>query len=246
MKDMHHSSLIIESGGAIYWFDAGDSCIHTAYTMGLNVSNSRALFISHPHIDHTGGIANMLHCFSKLVKRYNMPLTFNNTFDIYTPSKKVVDAAKLLASYPSIDKFPFTLNTVKISDGVIYSDENLKITAIHNTHLGESGERGWHAYSFLIECEGMRIVHSGDVGKPCELDPFMAGGCDLFLMETGHHAVKDVCAYAISKRVKALRFIHHGREILENRDGAEKYVAALSEEYPIDISITSDGTTERF
>ena len=56
MKGTHQTSFVIEIDGALYWFDAGEGCAHTAVTVaGLDITKTEALFISHPHIDHTGG-----------------------------------------------------------------------------------------------------------------------------------------------------------------------------------------------
>ena len=88
------------------------------------------------------------------------------------------------------------------------------------------------------------IVFSGDVASPTELDPFVNEGCDMLIMETGHHKVTDVCAYAASRSLKCLRFNHHGREILENREHWEAYVAEFAKEHEMSIVICRDGRTE--
>ena len=67
MPDIHHCSLVIEVNGVNYWFDAGESCSHTAYTSGLDLMTTKAIFISHPHIDHTGGLPNLFFCIEKLI-----------------------------------------------------------------------------------------------------------------------------------------------------------------------------------
>ena len=74
-----------------------------------------------------------------------------------------------------------------------------------------------------------------DLGEPWEGD-----GCDYFIMETGHHAVEDVCKYALSHSVKALRFNHHGREIIGDRGAAEKLVSDYSTKGAISIKIAHD------
>ena len=122
-------------------------------------------------------------------------------------------------------------------DGVVYEDENIRVTALHNTHLKENAETGWHSYSFLIEAEGKRIVYSGDVGFPEELDEYIAKGCDALIMETGHHKVSGFCSYAKEKNVKRLYFTHHGREILQDVGAAERYIAQCD----IAASICRDG-----
>ena len=140
----------------------------------------------------------------------------------------------------------FQLNEHGLQDGVIFEDRHLRVTACHNRHLKETGEDGWHSYSFLLETEGHRIVFSGDVAKPCELDGLIGDGVDVLIMETGHHKVIDVCRYASERGVKKLRFHHHGREIIEDRAGAEALVAQFAAEHGFSIRLCHDGMTEEF
>ena len=86
MPDMHHCSLVFEINGVYYWFDAGENCAHYAYTTGIEVMNTKALFISHTHIDHTGGLANLFHCIRKLIVRENKSL-INQTLNVFIPKK---------------------------------------------------------------------------------------------------------------------------------------------------------------
>ena len=43
------------------------------------------------------------------------------------------------------------------------------------------------------------VVFSGDLKEIDELEPLL-DDCDLLLVETGHHRVEDICAYAREKR----------------------------------------------
>ena len=47
MPNRHYCSLVFEINDKLYWFDAGENCSHRAYTMGMDVSTVRGVFISH-------------------------------------------------------------------------------------------------------------------------------------------------------------------------------------------------------
>ncbi|MBR6793566.1 MAG: ribonuclease Z [Clostridia bacterium] len=244
MAGMHQCSLVMEINGTNYWFDAGECCGYTAHTMGLDVTKTRALFVSHPHIDHIGGMPHLLFTMDKLLSRdKSLKLVHNNTLELYFPDPELLQAIKIVAARKGNPRF--TLEEHGLQDGLLYEDENVRITAIHNNHLKGDGEDGvWHSYSFLIEAEGKRVVYSGDVRRPSELDPFLKEPCDLLIMETGHHKVKDVCEYATGKQVARLRFNHHGREIIGDRAAAETLVAQYAKESGNSITICHDGMVE--
>ena len=242
IEGMHHASLIIEAGGLVYWFDAGENCAYRAYLSGVDLLKTRAIFLSHMHIDHVDGMPNLLFCIEKMICLKRGFVAKDNTVDIVAPDLDVLHAIKSVACNNVSDhsSLRFLTRDTKTFDGVVYEDENLRVTARHNTHLSEDGSSGWHAYSFLIETEGKRIVHSGDVGEIEELNPLIGDGCDLLIMETGHHKVEHVCEFAKAHHIQRLRFQHHGREIINDREGMEALVAS----YPFDYKIAYDGLKE--
>ena len=80
-----------------------------------------------------------------------------------------------------------------------------------------------------VKAEGKTIIASGDVRSTDDLAPFLEEGCDLLLMETGHHSAPKLCQewkernYAIGKVV----FFHHGREILRDEAGVAARCAEI-------------------
>ena len=238
MKNMHHTSFILEVNGVNYWFDAGENCAHYAYTTGVDVMNTKALFISHTHIDHTGGLANLFHCIRKLIVRENRSL-INDKLKVFIPKKEILDCAITLTTNGRSSEFDI-VEYNGVQDGVLFEDENVKITALHNRHLGEDGSQGWHSYSYLIEVEGKKIVFSGDVKNSLELEELIGTHCDLLLHETGHHKVEKVLNYVVSKPVKKMRLIHHGREILNEYEKCDNLCKEYQNKYGVDIKIAHD------
>ncbi len=131
---MHHSSWVLEANGKNYWFDAGENCVHRAVTSGLDIMNTVALFISHPHLDHIGGMPNLLSCFRKFTVIHNRQLISNNTLQLFFSDPEILKAIKMLATVKDHHKLPYTLVENDIKDGLIFEDENVRIMALHNAH----------------------------------------------------------------------------------------------------------------
>ena len=232
----HHCSIVFEINGIYYWFDAGENCSHAAYTSGIDVQRIRAVFISHMHIDHVGGLANLIFTIRKVSVSRKIPHMNNNSYDVFVPDLEKFAAIRLIANAHRKGNGVDIVEHL-VSDGVVFEDENIRVSALHNDHLREADTGDWHSYSYLIEAEGKRIVFSGDVHYPHELDPLLEGGCDLLIMETGHHKVADVCEFAKSRGAKKLVFNHHGREILRSVSDAEAVIKICG----IDGMIANDG-----
>ena len=221
-EGMHHTSFIIEAGGNVYWFDAGENCSRTAFLKGVEMLDVHSVFISHPHLDHIGGIFNLLFNIQKMryVKKQEQK---NGKTNFFLPSstlwQRICDVA--CDGVPAFFKSIKTSASV-IKDGVIFENGDIKVSAIHNTHMGIPEDGEWKSYSFLIEVCGKKIVYSGDIGATSELDSLIGDGCDILICETGHHKVSDIIAYAEKSNVAHLIFNHHGREIIYDRAAAEE------------------------
>ena len=225
MPTRKHTSFVVECGGTLYWFDAGEGCSHTAHNMGLDLLKVRKIVISHPHIDHTGGLANLLFTIRKLmiVKKIE---TLEDV-DLYIPNLNVWEyILGYLGHTEGGFKIKYRLTAHETQDGVLFDDGTLRVTALHNNHMKPIEDK-WQSYSFLIEGDDKKLVYSGDVKAYEELDPLIGDGCDGLIIETGHFVVDDVYNYAKDKPVGKIFYNHNGREILQFPEESEKKVQRL-------------------
>lgn len=215
MPGRRHTSICLETGGRNYLFDAGDSCGYAAQMLGIDIQNIRQVFISHPHIDHIGGLPYLFFSIQKLYGRQGRP--FERPIDLFCSAPEIMGGVRLMLSYNGSKPFDH-ICARHVDDGLLSDDGVLRVTAMHNGHMGET-EPPYHAFSYLLEAEGKRVVYSGDVKSVAELYPWL--DCDLMFMETGHHDPAEVAAYlaACGRKPAKLVFYHHGRKILADPAG---------------------------
>jgi ribonuclease BN (tRNA processing enzyme) len=228
IENRNHASILVECGDKNYFFDAGEGCSRTAHLLGVDLLKVKKIVISHPHMDHVGGLGNLLWNIRKLsrVKKVN-PL--HGDIEVYIPVLDTFDGVmKILQNSEGGYQNDYETNGIKITDGTLFTDENLKVTAFHNEHLLRNSETGdYRSFSFLIEGDNKRLVYSGDIKSQTELDDIIGDGVDALIVETGHRKILDVYEYSKNKNIGMVYFSHNGREILNAEKEADEKVKEL-------------------
>ena len=247
MPGRHHTSVSLETGGKLYFLDAGENCSYTSYLLGIDQLRTDSIFISHTHMDHTGGLPHLLWNFRKLCT-INPDIAARmegRVIQVHMPDLSVFDGvmAMLRASEGNYET-NFYLDPHQVRDGLRYDQDGVRLTAFHNYHLGTPAPGlPFLSYSYLMEAEGKKVFFSGDFRDLSEIAPHLQGS-DLVFLETGHHTAAGLCQELkdLGLSVGKVIFYHHGLEILHDFAGE---LAAAKAVLGDQMDFSQDGSVYR-
>jgi ribonuclease BN (tRNA processing enzyme) len=177
-------------GRAVYLVDAGDGAVQQLARAGISLAAVRAVFISHIHIDHTGGL------FAVLGLRHQMG--GGGKITVYGPRgiKAMVDGllaaivpeAESAYGVPGEDYVPpqSLVDVVELRDGASVKFDGFTLRAVENTHYsfvkGSDLDKRFGSLSFRFDLPDRSIVYTGDTG-PSDAVTKLAQGADLLVSE---------------------------------------------------------------
>ncbi len=186
------TSVGVWRGEALYLLDAGEGVAGQFARRGIAPDALRAIFISHMHADHTGGLPVLMQ-WLQLNKR-------ERSLDICLPSEGVEGFSNVLSMHYLLPEWlGFGLELMAVEEGPGYEDEGISVEAIPNRHLEgfverlkEMGEaRAGESFSYVVGADGRRIVFSADLAYPWEV-PERVRGADLAIVELAHYTPEEL------------------------------------------------------
>jgi ribonuclease BN (tRNA processing enzyme) len=176
--------------GHSYLVDAGDGTAGQLAKAGLNVKNIDAIFLSHLHFDHTGGLPAIL--------SLRWQTETKSELTIYGPpgTKQTVDGIFAFMAYGALGHYGVPgqvpappsshVKVVEVADGSNLDFDGFELSVIRNTHYSwpkDSDEyEKFQALSFKFELPDYTVVYTGDTG-PSEAVETLASDVDLLISE---------------------------------------------------------------
>lgn len=201
----YQSSTLIEVANRYYLVDAGEPASASLIRNGVIPAALSAVFITHMHYDHTGGLPVVIGQAHKYRRRYP---------DIQTkyllPDATAIPAlVNWLAANQHHVPEP---GICSYAPGIIYSDELLTVEAFPNRHLTWStGNAALNSCGLRLNAEGKRVFFTGDlVNDFSDFPADAADGCDLLCSELTHFPLEAALPALKKIRVGKLLFLHLG------------------------------------
>ena len=176
--------------GQVYLVDTGDGTVQQMARAGLSLPQVRAVFISHLHADHTGGLSAVLALRNQTNQRG--PIT------VYGPPGTRELVAGMLASMQPAARAGYGIpgeswappangvTVIELSDGEAALVDGFTVTAAKNSHydfaLGSVEDRNYQSFSYRFDLPERSIVYTGDTGPSAAVER-LAQGADILVSE---------------------------------------------------------------
>ncbi len=157
--------MYLKLGGVSLLVDAGKSAralCRSLSTIGADISDIRAIFLTHEHRDHTSALENLL-------KKHHIPIHIVTASAERLPEAKSAEVAECLATHP-----------------ILYTEsiDSLTVTSFPSPH--DSNACVGFRFSFTENGERHEVGYATDIGYLS--DAVCAGlmGCEAVVLECNH------------------------------------------------------------
>jgi ribonuclease BN (tRNA processing enzyme) len=180
------NQIWIENSENAILIDCGDGIVRDIKAHKINLGKLLAIFITHGHFDHMGGLHSLLG-FLRMIGR-------EETLFINAP-ENCIEVESMVREfnriYDSTTKFPIIIGT--LTNGNKQSVAGMEIEAFEMTHYGSIAGAGITdpipALGYRITCEYETIAITGDTGTD-KFNKNLIKGADLAIIESTHRDSK--------------------------------------------------------
>ena len=203
-----NSGHLLKSGDDLYLFDCGGGISHSFRKYDFDPLAVKKIFISHTHSDHCSDLA--------LFVQMNYLYHRTEPLELYIP-EEAVDIFKRYfnAVYLIPEKYPCEIIFKGMENGNIIEDSGLSVRSILNNHFVHNKElieklglpNKMQCFSYLIQCDGLRILYSADLGSECDIMEYL-DGVNLLVVESTHIDLRPVFNAAVERNIGKILLTH--------------------------------------
>ena len=182
-------------GDAVYLFDVGDGTERQLAAARLPTRSLRAVFLSHHHHDHVGGLSPLL--VSRWQFNVLAPIPVVGPPGTQALVRGLAGAFRALELAPTAvggpakpgiaaTGAPRDLPADLAEPTEVFRDANIRVLAVNNDHYhfapGSEEARSARSYAYRIEAGGRVFVFTGDTGPSAHVER-LARGADVLVSE---------------------------------------------------------------
>jgi ribonuclease BN (tRNA processing enzyme) len=205
-----HSSLLFSFSNQSILIDAGEPCSRSLAEAGISFDTIDSVLLTHCHADHTGGLPMLIQ--SLWLSQRARPLTIFLPEELSQPLRQWLNAI-----YLGPDFIPFELKVVAWQSEQLFEVGELRISPRETTHLQSLSQKygagRFKAYSLQVEHSDFRIVFSGDLGSPTDLEAQLTKPVDLLVSELAHFPPGELFRFLNTRKVGKLLLTHLAPEL---------------------------------
>jgi ribonuclease BN (tRNA processing enzyme) len=208
------SSILLEVGDKRILLDAGEPCSAQLLDLGFRLSELDAIWITHAHADHIGGLPLLIQ--ASWLHGRSQPLPLGVPKHLATPLRAWLDTILLsseVTHYP-LEIFSWQSGKPLVMDAV-------EVSPFPTTHLDGfrkmAGNDQVESFLFEITAAERRIVYSGDLGASSDLNEVLQEPLDLLICELSHFTAEELMSVLRGARIGTLCLTHLSTDFDERR-----------------------------
>ena len=187
--DRYGSAYAVVVNDSAYIIDFGPGVVRRISAMSptwggdfpqLELENIKHAFLTHIHSDHSGGLSDLI--LSPWVLGRDSPLYLFGPKGLKDMASNITNAYKLDIDYrlngsQPANEFGYKTIVEEISEGIVFKDTNIEVTAFYNNHGGLK-----NSFGYLFVSKDKRILFSGDTAVSTNLISY-ANKVDILVHE---------------------------------------------------------------